>query len=77
MEMYVRMDSRHRLTLPQEAAEIFEEAFISLEVKKDRIVLKPVKEPFAELSGLIKEGGSFPEMRRKLEKDLEEGKLVL
>ncbi|MBI5035999.1 hypothetical protein HZC09_01520 [Candidatus Micrarchaeota archaeon] len=71
------MDSRHRLTLPQEAAEIFEEAFISLEVKKDRIVLKPVKEPFAELSGLIKTTTPFLELRRKLEKDIEEGKVVL
>ncbi len=46
-----------------------------VEGKKEPNGRKSAKAPFANLAGLIKSGGSFLEMRRKLEKDLEEGKL--
>ncbi len=77
MGMYVKMDARNRVTLPKEAAELFENAIVNVKREKNRVVLEPVKEPFKDIVGLVKTSRPFSEIRREMDREMKEGSLVL
>lgn len=75
--MYVKLDDRNRITLPKDAAALFENGLVDLRREDEKVVLEPVNRPFSKLRGMIKDKRSIRQLREELERDLESGKLVL
>lgn len=75
MGIFVKLDERNRLTLPKDAAELFENKLVAITKQENKVVLEPVRKPFSDLAGLITDVRPVSQLRKELEKDITSGRL--
>ena len=64
----LQIDERGRLTIPKNARKrVGIEKFLVLEIAKDHLKLKPLRDPLRELKGSLTSSSSFKELRKVAE----------